>query len=287
MAGIKSFQGEFRWLSNFTECEILFDGVVYPSTENAYQAAKTTDLDIRVQFQTCTSGQAKRKGKSLIIRDDWEEVKVPIMYQLQLEKYKIPKFRKLLLSTGDCLIEEGNNWHDTFWGVCNGVGQNQLGKILMKVRNDILIQGENRTKIIVAGGRDLIAHVEESEAERLLINAFIELGYSNTNQIFIIEGGALGADRVGRDFAIKYKVPYKTYDAEWENLSAKGAVIKTNNYGKRYNAKAGFDRNQKMADVADELILFWDGRSKGSKDMLKRMHDQVKTTHIIRWERKS
>ena len=52
-------------------------------------------------------------------------------------KFSIPKFKKLLLATGDRYIEETNTWGDTFWGVCNGKGENNLGKIIMKIRDTL------------------------------------------------------------------------------------------------------------------------------------------------------
>ena len=81
-----------------------------------------------------TPGDAKRLGSRAKLRPDWEEVKVQIMHNLVLQKFQQYNLRKLLLDTGDQYIQEGNNWGDRFWGVCNGVGENHLGKILMSVR---------------------------------------------------------------------------------------------------------------------------------------------------------
>lgn len=137
---IKSFKGEHRWLSNFARCVVSLDGVKYPSTENAYQAAKTLILKDRVPLQSMTAGQAKRTGRKLEIRSDWDKVKLKIMFNLNKQKYDTEPYNAQLLATGDEEIEEGNTWNDTFWGVCDGVGENNLGKIIMQIRQDLCSQ---------------------------------------------------------------------------------------------------------------------------------------------------
>ena len=82
-----------------------------------------------------TPGQAKRAGNKLVLRPDWEQIKIIVMTDLCRIKFQDPHMRKLLLDTGDAELIEGNWWNDTFWGVCNGIGQNHLGKILMAIRN--------------------------------------------------------------------------------------------------------------------------------------------------------
>lgn len=138
---ITDFRGDYRWLSNFHLCKIHFDGDLYPSTEHAYQAAKTPrfggNREIftiqRTPFLTCA--QAKDLGKKLPLRRDWEEVKYDVMYTVCLDKFtRHPELAKKLLDTGTVHLEEGNHWGDTYWGTCNGVGQNKLGIILMNIR---------------------------------------------------------------------------------------------------------------------------------------------------------
>ena len=134
---IKEFRGEFRWLSNFTQCVVKLDGISYPSTENAYQAAKTVLIEERIQFETITAGQAKRAGRKVTMRDGWDLVKVPIMRDLTLQKYSREPFKSKLLATGTQEIQEGNSWGDTFWGICKGKGENHLGMIIMYVREEL------------------------------------------------------------------------------------------------------------------------------------------------------
>jgi ribA/ribD-fused uncharacterized protein len=134
---ITEFQGEHRWLSNFWPVRIMFEGRVYPSVENAYQAAKFVEF-YRPRFQTVSAGEAKRLARSLPLRPDWKLSKLAVMKEL-LER-KFPAYSTLaekLLATGDSLLIEGNNWGDTFWGICRGRGENHLGKLLMQRRAEL------------------------------------------------------------------------------------------------------------------------------------------------------
>lgn len=132
---IDSFQGDYRWLSSFEPVDVVFEGEIYPSVEHAYVAAKTLDRDTRKTIAALSSpGAAKRAGRSLKLRPDWEQVKLDVMEKLVRQKFQHVRLRRLLMSTVGMEIVEGNTWGDTFWGVCCGVGENHLGKIIMKVR---------------------------------------------------------------------------------------------------------------------------------------------------------
>ncbi len=137
---IASFTGETRWLSNFHMVTIGYDGLVYASTEHAFQAAKTLSHDHRWEISTnsgigMTCAEAKRFGQTVPLRPHWEDIKVSIMTELTLQKFALNlDLAQRLLATGDRALIEGNTYGDTFWGVCGGIGQNQLGKSLMKVR---------------------------------------------------------------------------------------------------------------------------------------------------------
>ena len=135
---ITEFQGEYRFLSNFPDAEVIWGGIKFPSVENAYQAAKCKNPEDRKRFLTITAGQAKRLGREVEITPNWEENKLWIMEALVSQKFhNIPEYREKLLATGDEELVEGNNWGDTFWGVCQGIGQNHLGKIIMKIRKEL------------------------------------------------------------------------------------------------------------------------------------------------------
>ena len=135
---IDSFNGQYRFLSNFAACKVTYEGLEYKSTEHAYQAAKTLNAEARRKIREAKSpGEAKRLGKTVYLRPDWEEIKFEIMENLLRQKFNQPDFKRALLNTGNIELIEGNTWGDTIWGVCKGKGQNHLGKLLMKVRKDL------------------------------------------------------------------------------------------------------------------------------------------------------
>jgi ribA/ribD-fused uncharacterized protein len=135
---INVFRGDHFFLSNFYPVTVSYDGVEYPSVEHAYQAAKTTDLRQRlIVRRQPTPGAAKRAGRKLFLRPNWDAVKISAMTELVGEKFKRPELATKLVATGDAELIEGNNWGDTFWGQHNGVGENHLGKILMTVRDEL------------------------------------------------------------------------------------------------------------------------------------------------------
>jgi len=136
---ILNFNDEYRWLSNFWPCSIPYEGMIYPSTEHAYQASKTSNTVMReLVLNTPSPGAAKRMNQYIKVREDWsEELKLQIMLDITRIKYQHPELREKLLATGDREIIEGNSWRDRFWGVYNEQGQNHLGKILMRVRDEI------------------------------------------------------------------------------------------------------------------------------------------------------
>lgn len=136
---IKEFQGKYRFLSNFWPAVVVFEGLRFPTVEHAYQAAKSKDTDVWEVIRMCkTPGEAKKLGKHLRLRPDWGQVKLALMEDLVRQKFSSFKLGALLVATGDQEIIEGNDWGDVFWGVCRGKGENHLGKILMKVRKELV-----------------------------------------------------------------------------------------------------------------------------------------------------
>lgn len=132
---IDSFDLEYNFLSNFYPCFVTYKGITYQSSEAAFHAQKTLDIHERVKFTLLNPSQSKKAGRALQLRDDWEEVKYEIMYDIVLQKFVQNEWiQQKLLATDDAELIEGNWWGDTYWGVCKGVGENNLGKILMDVR---------------------------------------------------------------------------------------------------------------------------------------------------------
>jgi ribA/ribD-fused uncharacterized protein len=135
---IESFTGHNKFLSNFSLDSVSYCGILYPTSEHAYQAAKTEDESLRrfVATQLETPAAAKNWGKRVKLRKDWEAIKVNIMREIVWLKFKQnASIRLELLETEGIPLIEGNTWGDTFWGTCQGKGENHLGKILMEVRN--------------------------------------------------------------------------------------------------------------------------------------------------------
>lgn len=139
MSRIESFSGEYRFLSNFYPAAVHLDGVVYPTVEHAYQAAKTLDPEERETIRLSPSPSiAKKLGRHLRMRQDWEEIKLETMALLVIEKFETNiDLATKLLGTGQAELVEGNWWGDTYWGVCRGKGENNLGRILMATRQQL------------------------------------------------------------------------------------------------------------------------------------------------------
>jgi len=136
---IDSFTGDYRFLSNFYPSIIEWCGISFPTVEHAYQAAKTMNLNQRQTIASlATPGQAKRAGRKIHLRQGWAEMRIEYMNLFLCRKFVLPGcMGELLLSTGNKKLIEGNHWGDTFWGVCRGVGENNLGKLLMTLREQL------------------------------------------------------------------------------------------------------------------------------------------------------
>jgi ribA/ribD-fused uncharacterized protein len=139
MNAIDKFEGEYRFLSNFYPSPVTLDWATYRSVEHAFQAAKTISIEQRDAIRAAlTAKEAKRLGRKVQLREDWEEIKVETMAYLVWNKFSLhPELAERLLNTGNRELIEGNWWGDTFWGMCQGTGHNNLGKILMRVRTDL------------------------------------------------------------------------------------------------------------------------------------------------------
>lgn len=136
---INSFKGEYFFLSNFYPVEILYKKQIFLCVEAAYQASKFTDPKIQSNFLNKSGSDSKKLAKlhNKYIRSDWDTRKVSVMEELLRIKFSNTLLRTRLLDTEGEELVEGNWWGDTFWGVCNGEGENHLGKLLMKIRKDL------------------------------------------------------------------------------------------------------------------------------------------------------
>ncbi len=138
---IKEFQDEYRWLSNFAPVEINFNGMIFSSVEHGYMSEKSNDLEWKKFCSDSTNHpvKVKRKSKKIVLRDDWETIKVNVMRELLVLKFSQKPYKELLLDTGNIYIQEGNKWGDTFWGVDlkTNIGENNLGKLIMSIREEL------------------------------------------------------------------------------------------------------------------------------------------------------
>ena len=189
---IDNFRGEYAFLSNFYDAPVEYNGLSFRNSEAAFQAQKTIDEIERVQFTSLDASNSKRLGRAVTLREDWEKVKIQVMYEICYAKFtQNPELGEKLVATGDEVLIEGNTWNDKFWGVCNGQGMNQLGKILMTIRTKL---GFNAQRI-------------KGEIVNWIRDTFQENG-NNCNAVIGISGGidsstvaalcveALGKDRV-------------------------------------------------------------------------------------------
>lgn len=134
---VSEFRGLWACYSNFFPAPITVRDKVFPTVEHAYHAYKS----LRPQDQEWvrmapTPREAKKRGRQVVLRDDFDMVKIPFMKLFVTMKFVAHEHcRQILVASGRVLLQEGNYWGDTFWGVCKGKGDNNLGIILMEVRD--------------------------------------------------------------------------------------------------------------------------------------------------------
>ena len=136
-----AFRGKRAFLSNYHEAQFIIDGKIYNSVEHFFHASKAdNEIEHEMVRNANTPAEAKKLGRSVHLRSDWEEEKINIMYLGLLAKFCCHLNLAIkLVETGDDTLEELNDWNDMFWGINieTREGQNMLGKLLMKVRTEI------------------------------------------------------------------------------------------------------------------------------------------------------
>lgn len=191
---INDFSGKFDFLSNFCECPVTIGGTTYKNSEAAFQSMKTLNANERRSFAQLSPSDAKKMGRKVTLRPDWEDVKNNIMYEVCKAKFsQNPDIAELLLDTAHEELIEENAHGDTYWGMTDGIGENYLGRILMRIRNEI---------------RGFDAAAATDAAVDWIRRYFEENGSPNTKAVIGISGGkassvtaalcvkALGRDRV-------------------------------------------------------------------------------------------
>lgn len=142
MSNILGFRGKNFYLSNFYKCCIWYNGKEFNNAEQAFQYTKIDNSDMkskRAMMRANTPSEAKHIGRKCKMRPDWEKIKYNVMFEIVMEKFcQNKELKSKLLKTGNAYLEETNTWGDKFWGCCpSGKGENNLGKILMLVREKL------------------------------------------------------------------------------------------------------------------------------------------------------
>ena len=133
MNTINEFKGKYFFLSNFYNREVTYNGFTFKNNEAAFQSMKCPERI--AEFINLNPSEAKRLGRRVKLRTDWEDIKDNIMYEICMAKFtQNQDLQKRLLETGNAYLIEGNTWGDIYWGMSNNFGENKLGIILMKIR---------------------------------------------------------------------------------------------------------------------------------------------------------
>jgi ribA/ribD-fused uncharacterized protein len=154
MKKISSFTGKYSFLSNFYKSTFLYRDIEFATSEHAFVFEKDGNKHRFIlqcqgvllehfsfdEFFWMSPGNAKRLGRNIALRSNWDSIRLDMMKDILSAKFSAKSMENLLLDTGDAYLEEGNNWGDKFWGVCNGVGENHLGKLLMSLRDEIRLE---------------------------------------------------------------------------------------------------------------------------------------------------
>jgi ribA/ribD-fused uncharacterized protein len=166
---INKFKGEYGFLSNFHNSPMQLDlGVLgkwaVDNVEQVYQAAKCADNRQAIWvLQSASPGIAKSRGKEVKMVDDWDQIKYNVMIWAVREKFKQnPDLAQKLIDTDNQVLVEGNWWGDTYWGVCKGQGHNWLGRILMKVRDEIRSQTTPTSRSTVRSSEPALSELERA-----------------------------------------------------------------------------------------------------------------------------
>lgn len=219
---ISSFRGEYSFLSNMHPAKVTIDGVTYNSAEAAFQAQKSTDAQYRESLKNASGSEAKSLGRKAKLRSDWEYEKLDIMRDVLMAKFSQNQALKgKLLATGDAELVEGNSWGDSFWGVADGFGANNLGKLLMSVRDELAKNSSLDSEASRAPASQVSAEADYSAYEQAKAQA--EADYQKTIQRWYEAHPGKDAPPPGHGLADK---------ATWIKTKAKSILKKEN--GERF-----------------------------------------------------
>lgn len=280
------FRGEFWFLSNMFPCPIQYNGHVFGCVESAFQAQKCPER--ANDFEKLNGYAARRLGRTVKLTNDWDTNKIGIMYAILKVKFANPELAKKLLATCPQEIIEENNWGDTYWGVSHGIGENNLGKLLMKVRSEISSNDFKCISIALTGHRPsalpgIYGYNYHNMAWQTLGIAFekvVKSIYKKYGAVTLYDGMALGVDQA---MALKFlsikeeiqgkliaSIPCQHQDRKWLDSSKKlyyeilsAADEKVLVTDGPYTPRCMQVRNEYMVDHADVVIAIWNGNQHG------------------------
>lgn len=276
---IADFRGDHACLSNFFVSGLLWQGIYYPTTEHAFQAGKTLDMNIRQKIADAPTPQvAKAMGWKLTPQPSWhEKVRHEVMAEVVSAKFAIPSLAEQLVATGTALLVEGNNWCDNDWGWCHcpkhacRPGHNYLGLTLMRQRAALNHDLAGRwTRVAATGHRphkippklrpwvqDQLAYV----ADKLVREHGMEIA---------ISGLAMGTDlwwaRASNDVGARLwgYSPHPEQDQRWPQVwkdrrrQVMDRAERVEHLGPRFSNAFLFGRNVWMIRDADALVVVAD-----------------------------
>ena len=140
LIGHRALMTKYSYLSNFYECRIYYKGLLYRSSESAYQAQKCKDERLKSKFayggEWSSAAESERQGKHVEIVDNWDSIRDKVMFDVVLNKFiQNRDIADKLIELRHYNIEEANGHGDTYWGTVDGMGENKLGLILDSVAN--------------------------------------------------------------------------------------------------------------------------------------------------------
>lgn len=292
-----SFTGENHFLSNFYPHPMEWRGTTARAAEYHYNAAKTLVLSEREKvYAAPTPGKAKQIGQRVTLRPNWDDrVRFDQMYSILRAKFADPRLQALLLSTGDALLVEGNNWHDQLWGDCNcprhakWPGKNMLGVMLMHIRSELraemdLTSGSQFTRVSLTGHRphEFTADQEAWIKDRLRAVALRLKSHYGTR--VAISGMALGADTWWAEAALEAGlrlwcyIPFEAQADKWQpsevqrwrelRSEANREVV----LGQEYDVRLLHCRNELMVRDSDMMtaVHLKERRSGGTVETIKK-----------------
>lgn len=138
MKKINKFAGDYAFLSMSYRYPIEYKGVTFPSLEHAYHAMKSDNpADWERLSGYIRPVNVRAASRTIKMRSDWNMIRDSILLELNMIKFSDPVLRQKLNDTGDSVLVYDNRDGDQYLGVFNKVGDNMLGKTLMKIRDSL------------------------------------------------------------------------------------------------------------------------------------------------------